>query len=74
MLDERDTGSTVTLAQLDLLSQCRVQGLLSERKALPEIVERYDAREELAGAAFLIIAAFGGFVGLVVAICWTIAR
>ena len=70
----KDTGSTVTLAQLDLPSQCRVQGLLSEQTAQPEIVESYDAREELAGAAFMIMAAFGGFVSLVVAICSTIAR
>ena len=48
------------------------QGPLCRADGLTEIVERYDPHEELAGAAFLIIAAFGGFVSLVVAICWTI--
>ena len=58
----------------------QLQSLISRPKArfaeradgLTEIVERDDTHEELAGAAFLIIAAFGGFVSLLVATWWTI--
>ena len=55
-------------AELDIPSQ----GPLCRADGLTEIVERYDPHEELAGAAFLIIVAFGGFVGCVVATWWTI--
>jgi hypothetical protein len=62
----KDTGLSVTLTGLEIRSQCHLQGRLVE--------EDCDPLQELAGAAFLIVVAFGGFVSLVVAICWTIAR
>jgi NaMN:DMB phosphoribosyltransferase len=67
----KDTVLTVTLAELDNPSS---QGPVCTADGLTEIVEQYDPHEELTGAAFLIIAAFGGFVCLAVATCWTIAR
>jgi len=66
----KNSSLAVTLARLDISSQ----GLLRTADGLTEIVERYDRQEELAGAAFLIVAAFGGFISFVVAIWWTIAR
>ena len=73
----KDTGLSVTLAGLEIPSQCHVQGLSARPDGLTRLVEGqvedYDSQQELAGAAFLIVVAFGGFVSLVVAICWTIA-
>ena len=63
----KDTRLTVAPVELHTPSQ----GPLCRADDLTEIVEPYD---QLAGAAFLIIVAFGGFVSCVVAIWWTIAR
>jgi hypothetical protein len=73
----KETGLAVSLAGLDIPSQCHVQGLFARADGLTHLgtqVEDYDPQQELAGAAFLIVAALGGFVSFVVAICWTIAR
>jgi hypothetical protein len=74
----KDTGLSVTLAGLEILSQSHVQVLSARADGLTHLgegqVDDYDPQQELAGAAFLIVAAFGGFVGFVVAICWAIAR
>ena len=58
-------------------STCAVQDLLPRANCLTDLgmgkVQTYDPEDELAGAAFLIVAAFGGFVCLLPALIWVIA-
>jgi hypothetical protein len=68
----KETGLTVTFAAPTIRSQCA--GLLPRTDTLTDLQwEDYDADDELADAAFLIVVAFGSFVIFVSTICWMIS-
>jgi hypothetical protein len=70
------TGLTLTVTGFAIPSTCAVQDLLPRADSLTDLgtekVQDYDPKDELAGAAFLLVVAFAGFVCVLPALIWVI--